>query len=148
MEKSALFCCLVPARLQPGASEAGVERLSAGRFWPDYMVMRGVSAHDYTLIQAAKAITGNGSGLALEDLADTEDVDDTAFRLVVNALRYGPEHHSHLTVGEAVAFARRVGAERTFFTHMGHDIGLHEDVNRRLPGGVSLAYDGETVEIG
>lgn len=68
--------------------------------------------------------------------------------LVVNALRYGPEHHSHLTVGEAVAFARRVGAERTFFTHMGHDIGLHEDVNRRLPGGVSLAYDGETVEIG
>ena len=66
----------------------------------------------------------------------------------MNALRYGPEHHSHLTVGEAVAFARRVGAERTFLTHMGHDIGLHDEVNRRLPGGVRLAYDGETVEIG
>ena len=50
------------------------------------MVMRGVSAHDYTLIQAAKAITCNASGLALEDLADTEAVDDTAFRLIVNAL--------------------------------------------------------------
>lgn len=55
-------------------------------FEPCYMVMRGVSAHDYTLIQAAKAITGNGSGLALEDLADAEAVDDTAFRLIVNAL--------------------------------------------------------------
>ena len=57
-----------------------------GGFEPDYMVMRGVSAHDYTLIQAAKAITCNGSALALEDLADTEAVDDTAFRLIVNAL--------------------------------------------------------------
>ena len=57
-----------------------------GGFEPGYMVMRGASAHDYTLIQAAKAITGNGSGLELEDLADAEAVDDTAFRLVVNAL--------------------------------------------------------------
>ena len=55
-------------------------------FEPMFMVMRGVSAHDYTLIQAAKAITCNAPGLALEDLADTEAVDDTAFRLIVNAL--------------------------------------------------------------
>ena len=65
-----------------------------GGFEPGYMVMRGVSAHDYTLIQAAKAITGNVSGLELEDLADAEAVDDTAFRLIVNALliaNYGPD---------------------------------------------------------
>ena len=55
-------------------------------FEPGYMVMRGVSEHDYVLIQAAKAITGNGSGLELEDLADAEAVDDTAFRMIVNAL--------------------------------------------------------------
>ena len=63
-------------------------------FEPGYMVMRGVSAHDYTLIQAAKAITGNVSRLELEDLADAEAVDDTAFRLIVNALliaNYGPD---------------------------------------------------------
>lgn len=57
-----------------------------GGFEPLFMVMRGVSAHDYVLIQAAKAITGHGSGLELEDLADSEAVDDTAFRLIVNAL--------------------------------------------------------------
>ena len=56
-----------------------------GGFDPMYMVMRGVSEHDYTLIQAAKAITGCGSGLELEDLADAEIVDDVAFRLIVNA---------------------------------------------------------------
>ena len=63
-------------------------------FEPGFLVMRGVSAHDYTLIQTAKAITGNSSALALEDLADTEAVDDTAFRLIVNALliaSYGPD---------------------------------------------------------
>lgn len=67
--------------------------------------------------------------------------------LVVNALRYAPEHHSHLTVDEALSFARRVGAERTFFTHMGHDIGLHAEVNKKLPNGVKLAFDGQVVEI-
>lgn len=65
-----------------------------GGFEPSYMVMRGVSEHDYTLIQAAKAITGCGSGLELEDLTDAEIVDDTAFSLIVNALliaNYGSE---------------------------------------------------------
>ena len=57
-----------------------------GGFEPRFLVMRGVSAHGYVLIQAAKSITGNGSGLELEDLADAESVDGTAFRLIVNAL--------------------------------------------------------------
>ena len=56
-----------------------------GGFEPSFLVMRGVSEHDYTLIQA-KAISGNGSGLELEDLADAEIVGDVAFRLIVNAL--------------------------------------------------------------
>ena len=55
-------------------------------FEPLYMVMRGVSAHDYTLIQAAKALVCGGLGLTLYDLADREVVDDVAFRLIVNAL--------------------------------------------------------------
>ena len=65
-----------------------------GGFEPGFLIMRGVSAHDYTLIQAAKAISGCGSGLELEDLADAEVVDDEAFRLIVNAMliaNYGPD---------------------------------------------------------
>lgn len=67
--------------------------------------------------------------------------------LVVNALRFKPDHHSHMMVDEAISFANRVGAERVFFTHACHDIGLHEEVNRNLPAGFSLAYDGQTVTI-
>ena len=57
-----------------------------GGFEPSYMVIRGVSAHDYTLIQAAKALMCGGLGLTLYDLADREVVDDEAFELIVNAL--------------------------------------------------------------
>jgi len=63
--------------------------------------------------------------------------------LVVNALRFDNPHHSHQLVADAIGFARRVGARRTLLTHMCHDVGLHEEVNRhRLPQGVELAFDG------
>ena len=55
-------------------------------FEPMFLVMRGVSEHDYTLIQAAKALMCGGLGLTLYDLADREVVDDEAFTLIVNAL--------------------------------------------------------------
>ena len=63
--------------------------------------------------------------------------------LVVNALRFDRPHHSHQLVDDAIDFARRVGARRTFLTHMCHDIGLHDEANRRLPDGIALAYDGQ-----
>lgn len=62
--------------------------------------------------------------------------------LVVNALRWKREHHSHMLVDEAIAFSRRVGAKRTYFTHLTHEIGFHDEANRRLPEGFKLAYDG------
>ena len=67
--------------------------------------------------------------------------------LVVNALRFDKPHHSHQLVGDAVAFARRVGAQRTFLIHVCHDIGLHKQVNSILPEGISLAYDGLEVNF-
>lgn len=67
--------------------------------------------------------------------------------LVVNALRFDKPHHSHQLVDDAIAFARRVGARRTLLIHMCHDIGLHEEVNRHLPEGFELAYDGQEISF-
>lgn len=87
-------------------------------------------------------------------ITDMKTIDDGEFKyfkgvktLVVNALRFAPEHHSHQTVAEAIAFARKIGAQQTFFTHMGHDIGLHEETNSILPDDINLAYDGQILEI-
>lgn len=87
-------------------------------------------------------------------ITDMKTIDDGEFKyfsgvktLVVNALRFNKEHHSHLTAEQALAFADKVGAQQTFFTHMGHDIGLHEETNRILPDNVKLAYDGQVVMV-
>lgn len=62
--------------------------------------------------------------------------------LVVNALRFEKPHHSHMLVDDALAFARRVGAEKTYLTHVTHHIGLHDDAQAKLPEGVFFAWDG------
>lgn len=60
--------------------------------------------------------------------------------LVLDAVRRKP-HPAHFSLDEAVAMAERIGARRTYFTHMAHEI-KHEETNRELPEGMALAYDG------
>jgi phosphoribosyl 1,2-cyclic phosphate phosphodiesterase len=60
--------------------------------------------------------------------------------LVLDALRE-KKHPTHFNVEEATAAAGRIGAERTYFTHISHDLS-HERTCARLPPGVELAYDG------
>lgn len=66
--------------------------------------------------------------------------------LVLNAL-WWRSHPTHLSIDEAVATARDLGAEQTFLTHLTHETG-HADLAGRLPAGVAPAYDGLTVEVG
>ncbi len=61
--------------------------------------------------------------------------------LVLNALRK-EEHISHFTLSEAIDLAKEIGAERTYFTHISHQLGLHDVVQAELPEGMFLAYDG------
>jgi phosphoribosyl 1,2-cyclic phosphate phosphodiesterase len=66
--------------------------------------------------------------------------------LVLNALQ--KDHHiSHFTLDEAIAFAREAGAEKTYFTHISHKLGKHEEVSKLLPEGIELAYDQMVFEI-
>ena len=65
--------------------------------------------------------------------------------LVINAL-FWTAHPTHLSIPEAIAVARLVGAERTYLTHLTHD-NLHADLESELPRGVTPAFDGLTVRI-
>lgn len=66
--------------------------------------------------------------------------------LVVNALRIEP-HPSHLHLDAAIEFAQRVGATRTYFTHISHKLGFHDKVETSLPEGIHLAYDNLTITL-
>lgn len=60
--------------------------------------------------------------------------------LVLDALRHR-HHPTHLTLAQAVGIASKVGAERTYFVHMSHDLG-HAATQADLPEGMFLAWDG------
>jgi len=64
--------------------------------------------------------------------------------LVLGALRFRP-HTTHFSIPEAVEAAARIGARRTFFTHLAHDV--DHTAPGDLPPGVELAYDGLVLEL-
>jgi phosphoribosyl 1,2-cyclic phosphate phosphodiesterase len=85
-------------------------------------------------------------------LTDCNRIPDESFALldgvrtlIIDALRHRP-HSTHFSVSEATAVAARIGAKRTYFTHICHDLG-HAATSASLPAGVELAYDGLVLEI-
>lgn len=86
-------------------------------------------------------------------LTDVKRVEEEEFSklegldcLVVNALRIEP-HHSHFNLEEALEFSSRVGARKTYFTHISHLLGFHAEVEKNLPENVHLAYDNLKITI-
>ena len=85
-------------------------------------------------------------------MTDVSAIPDESFALLegvevlaLSALRHTP-HPSHATLEQALAWARRIGAKQTWFTHIAHDLG-HEETNRNLPANAQLAYDGLSVPV-
>lgn len=93
----------------------------------------GFRVHDFTYITDAKTISE-------ETIAKVKGTKV----LVVNALQH-EEHISHFTLQEAVDFAKKIGAEMTYLTHISHNLGLHEEVEKELPENIKLAYDGLSI---
>lgn len=60
--------------------------------------------------------------------------------LVVNALREEP-HLSHFNLDEALAFINRIDPKKAYLTHISHHMGFHDEVQKKLPKSVFLAYD-------
>lgn len=64
--------------------------------------------------------------------------------MILDALRLRP-HPTHLTLEQSVAALQRIGAGRSYITHMTHDLG-HEETQSGLPEGIFVSYDGLVVE--
>jgi phosphoribosyl 1,2-cyclic phosphate phosphodiesterase len=66
--------------------------------------------------------------------------------LVLNALRK-EKHISHFNLDEAVALAQHLQIPQTYFTHLSHQMGLHNEVSAALPEGICLGWDGLELEV-
>ena len=65
--------------------------------------------------------------------------------LVLNAL-FREEHPTHLSIGQAVETAQRIGAVRTYLTHLTHHH-AHAELEQELPEGILPAFDGLQVTV-
>src|SRR5437868_6700666 len=61
--------------------------------------------------------------------------------LVVNALRK-EKHISHYALNEAIELVRELKVPKAYFTHISHQLGKHREIEKILPEGMHLAYDG------
>lgn len=99
------------------------------------MPVLGFRVKDFTYITDAKTITDT----------EFEKIKGTKI-LVINALQI-EKHISHFTLEEAIAFAKKVNAEQTYFTHISHKLGKHKDVSEELGSNIALSFDGLSFDI-
>lgn len=95
----------------------------------------GFRINDFTYITDAKTISEG----------EIEKIKGSRI-LIINALQR-EKHISHFTLEEAITFAQKINADKTYFTHISHKLGKHEDVMKELADGIELAYDGLILEI-
>lgn len=86
-------------------------------------------------------------------LTDASAIDDSELEkfkgvdcFVVNAIRF-EKHISHFTLGEALEVIAKVGAKRSFLTHLSHQLPIHTSLQKLLPEGVEPAFDGLRIEF-
>lgn len=131
----------------PGAPDINLNTLSENAFqigdltiipvpvWHLHMPVLGFRFGKFTYITDANRIDEK----SLELIRGSE-------ALVLNALRK-EKHISHFSLEEAIELAQGLHIPATYFTHISHQLGKHEDVTKELPEGIHLAYDGLTLSF-
>ncbi len=94
------------------------------------MMVYGFRIDSLAYITDAKKIPGTSKSL----LADLDI-------LIINALRF-QAHPTHLTVAEAIGLFQELRPKRCYIVHISHEMGLYEDIEKILPEGLHLGYDG------
>ena len=103
--------------------------------WHMKMPVFGFRFGDFTYITDASRI----------DAAEMEKIRGSRV-LVLNTLRK-EQHISHFTLDEAVRISSEIGPEVALFTHLSHQMGLHQEISNELPEGIYLAYDGLVISL-
>ncbi|HEY0676798.1 MAG TPA: MBL fold metallo-hydrolase [Chitinophagaceae bacterium] len=131
----------------PGVPEIHLNTIAMDEFWVGdirvipilvwhmKMPVLGFRFGDFTYITDANRI----------DETEKEKIQGSKV-IVLNALRK-EAHISHFTLDEAVSLVQELHVPQAYFTHISHQLGRHDDIDRELPHGIQLAYDGLVVTI-
>lgn len=140
--------CLVE-HVYPGVPRIFLQEIKPG----ERFEIGGVEILPFRVMHGRLPILGYRIGEKLGYITDMLTMPDESYEclqgvdvLIMNALRFQP-HPTHQSVGEAVEAAGRIGARETYLVHMSHHAGLHTALEKTLPPGIRLAYDGLELEI-
>jgi len=121
------------------------------RQMPDELDIVGLTIRSFIVDHGKTKVIG----LRVNDLAYITDVSSIPEQaeealqgldtLILDAVRYAP-HPNHFNMEGAIAAAKKIGAKKTYFTHLSDDYD-HDKVNAELPHGMELAYDGLQIAI-
>ena len=127
----------------------GIPRISLFRIGGAF-TLGGVEFIPIPLMHGPRPILGFRAG-SFAYLTDCSRIPDESWpllagvrTLILDALRDRP-HPTHFSVPEAIDVVARLAPERTYFTHIAHDL-PHAATCARLPPGIELAYDGLVLE--
>jgi len=117
----------------------------------DSFAIAGTDIHPFPLPHGNTTVTGfrvgnigyatdcKGLSLHAEKILDEIDI------LFLDGIRHEP-HQTHNSIDEAIEIARKVRAKQTYLIHMTHAVD-HQEVESKLPPGISLGYDGLSVSF-
>ena len=96
------------------------------------------------------------SGFLIDKMAyitDAKYIDDNVIArlkgipvLIINSLRIS-EHLSHMSLAETLSVVSKIKPQRAYLIHMSHDMGLHDEISKKLPPNVQFAYDGLIIKL-
>lgn len=86
-------------------------------------------------------------------ITDVKDIPDSTLEkikgskvLVLGALRWEPEHPTHLTIPQAVEIIEELDIPEAYLIHMNSYVD-HEPTNNKLPNHIKLAYDQQVLHL-
>ncbi len=135
---------------EPGQTGGGKPRITLNPVEEDFEVL-GVAIRPVPILHGQLPIYGYriGDFAYLTDCSEippaSQELLSGVRTLILGALRYRP-HSTHFTVAQSIEAAARIGAERTWFTHMSHEVD-HANPQVELPDGVAFGYDGLQIDV-
>ena len=125
----------------PGVPEMNIHVIDEDPFWIGDIKIDPITVMHYKLPVTAFRI-GN-----FAYITDANFISETSMKklegveyMVINALRK-EVHLSHFTLNQAIDVVKTLHVKQAYITHIGHQMGLHEEVSRELPENIQLAHD-------
>ncbi len=126
----------------PGIPQLKLHELTEGEF-----EIQGIKITPLPVLHMRLSVLGFRIG-SFAYITDANEIPDETYQklkgtevLILNALQY-EKHISHFNLNEAIEVAQKVGAKKTYFTHISHKLGLHKTVEKELPANIFLGFDG------